>query len=59
MSIKVVTNFGELMRLARLLGDAKLSGDIERIKEAERNLKSYEELCKKSEMQIGLIGDIS
>ena len=43
--IKLVTNFGILMRLAKEESEAKKLGDKERIKKAEEEHESYRQLC--------------
>ena len=50
MSLKVVTSLKTLMILANELGKARLSGDPERIKEAEKKHDDYVEIIKKSDM---------
>ena len=47
--IKVVTSLGTLMLLAVEVGKARLSGDPVRLEEAEKELKIYENLVKKSD----------
>jgi hypothetical protein len=47
-----VTHFGVLMRYASELGKAKQSGDIERIKIAQRKHDEYHDLCIKADSMI-------
>jgi len=52
--VKVVTSLQTLMLLAKDVGNAKKTKDPEKIAEAERRLRSYEELCLRSdEMSTG------
>ena len=56
MSIKTVTSFRTLMKLAYELGQAHLSGDKERIARAVMNHDSYRDLCLQSdEMALNAI----
>ena len=50
--MKVITSFAILMQLASNLGKAKLSGDIEAIKKAQKEHDDYHELCMKSDQII-------
>jgi ATP-dependent RNA circularization protein (DNA/RNA ligase family) len=50
--MKVITSFAILMQLARKLGKAKLNGDIEAIKKAQKEHDDYHELCMKSDKII-------
>lgn len=43
--VAIVTHFGTLMKYASELGKAKKSGDVERIKLAQRKHDEYYELC--------------
>lgn len=53
MTVKVVTFTETLMRLAYELGQARLSGDSERIAKAERAHEDYRQACLGSdEMRI-------
>lgn len=45
MSVKVYTNFGVLLRLARALAVAERTGDVELIKKAKFEHDQYKELC--------------
>lgn len=59
----VRTDFGHLMRLAKAEGDAKKSGDPERIKAAEEAHQDYREQCLQSEemslgMTYGALGEL-
>ena len=47
--MKVVTNFGILMRLASELGKAKHSRDVDRISKAKKEHDDYKELCLQSD----------
>jgi len=55
MSVKVITNFGHLLRLATALGKAEKSGNEEEIKIAQKEHDAYKELCLKSDsMSLGV-----
>ena len=45
MSVKTITNFNELMRLAHLLGKARMSGNEDEIKKAQKEHDDYAKLC--------------
>jgi len=45
MSVKIVTYFGTLMRLAHAEGQARLSGDAEALAKAEAEHEAYRSLC--------------
>lgn len=47
--VKIVTSLSTLMLLAVEVGKARLSGDPVRLEEAEKELKIYENLVKKSD----------
>jgi hypothetical protein len=47
--VKIVTSLGTLMLLAVEVGKARSSGDSVRLEEAEKELKVYEGLVKKSD----------
>jgi len=49
MTIKVITNFGVLMRLAGALGQAKKSGKPDLIAEAQKAHDEYRDLCLKAD----------
>lgn len=42
------TNLGHLLRLAKQLGDAKKSGDPDKIKAAKQAHDTYRDICLKS-----------
>ena len=50
--MKIITDFSVLMRLARELGKARLSGDLERIEKAQKDHDEYYEICIKSDEMI-------
>jgi hypothetical protein len=53
--VKVITNFGVLMQLAKALGDAKKSGDADAIAEAQREHDDYRDLCLRAdEVTLGV-----
>jgi len=53
--IKVVTDFGVLMRLAKSLGNAKKSGDQVAIDKAQSEHDAYRDLCLASdEISLGV-----
>lgn len=55
MTIKVVTSFATLMKLAGKVGDAKKRGDTEALIQAEANLEDYRQLCLNAdEMMINV-----
>ena len=45
MSVKVITHFSTLMRLARAVGDAEKTGDAALIKKAHAEHDAYKKLC--------------
>jgi len=47
--VKVVASFSTLMKLAKEVGDARRSGDKERLAEAERAHDAYKEICLKAD----------
>lgn len=49
MSIKVVADFRVLMRYAKALGEAKKSGDADKISEAQRNHDAYATMCLRAD----------
>jgi hypothetical protein len=54
MSVKVVTSLGVLMRYASELGKAKISGDADKIAEAQKKHDEYKKLCLEAdEMATG------
>lgn len=55
MSIQVVTDFRELMRLSRALGQARKSGDPSAIARAQSAHDAYRDLCLKADrMALGV-----
>lgn len=55
MTVEIVTDFRELMRLANALGKAKKSGDPEAIVKAQAAHDHYKELCLKADrMSLGV-----
>ena len=55
MSLRIVTHFGTLMRLAKAAADARREGDPEKIAKAEKEHEDYRQMCLKSdEMVIGV-----
>lgn len=49
MTIRIVTDFRVLMQLAKLVGQAKKSGDREAIAKAEKEHDEYRDLCLRSD----------
>lgn len=47
--MKIVTNFGVLLRLAKAQAEAEKSGDKDRIKKATEAHMAYRELCLKAD----------
>lgn len=60
MTVRTITDFGELMRLAHALGQAKKRGNQEEIAKAQKEHDEYHALCLKAdEMRIGMrFGDL-
>ena len=58
--MEIVTSWETLMMYAKELGQARLSGDEERIAEAERKHDEYRDICLKSDrMVLGCtVGDL-
>jgi hypothetical protein len=53
--MKTITSFTTLMMYAKQLGDARKSGDVERIKQAQKEHDEYRDMCLESdEMIIGV-----
>lgn len=50
--MKVVTNFSVLMRLAWELGQAKMSGDLERIVKAQKAHDDYRDIVLRSDEMV-------
>lgn len=50
--MKIVTDFRELMRLARALGNAKKEGDPVAIAKAQAEHDEYKALCLKSDRML-------
>ncbi len=54
MTVRVVADFRELMRLAAALGKAKKSGDAEAIAKAQKEHDAYKDVCLKADqMALG------
>lgn len=54
MTIKIVTNFGVLLRLAKAVGEAKKSGDQEALVKAQAEHDAYKDLCLRADrMDLG------
>ncbi len=54
MPIRIVASFSRLMQLARAEGEARLSGDPERLAQAAAAHEAYRRLCLEAdEMHIG------
>ncbi len=60
MTVKVVTDFRELMRLAKALGDARKTGNVVAIAEAQAAHDAYRDLCLSADsMSLGVThGDL-
>lgn len=58
--MELVTSWQTLMMYAKELGEAKKSGNEERIKEAQEKHDTYRDICLKSDrMELGVtIGDL-
>jgi hypothetical protein len=57
--IKIVTNLSILMNLAKAVGDAKKTKQLDLIIKAEKELTAYEELVKMGTLNLGLTkGDL-
>lgn len=53
--MKIITSLETLMKYARDLGEARLSGDAERIKIAQERHDAYRDICLRSdEIHTGL-----
>lgn len=53
-NLKIVTNFGVLLRLAKAQADAEKEGDPDKIKKATQDHESYRQLCLKADrMDLG------
>jgi hypothetical protein len=50
--MKTIAYFGELMRLAKALGDAKKSGDKEKIEKAQAAHDAYHSICLKADEMV-------
>lgn len=50
--MKIVTSWQTLMQYAKAVGNAKKQGDVEALQEAEKQLKTYEDLVKRSDHTI-------
>ena len=49
MAVEIITNWDTLMQLAQEVGQAKLSGDKERLKKAQEAHDNYRDTCLKSD----------
>lgn len=47
--MRIISSWHTLINLAHAVGNAKKSGDAKRIKQAEKELKDYEEIVKMSD----------
>ena len=47
--VKIVASWNTLMKYAHELGQARLSGDADRITKAKADHTAYADICKKSE----------
>lgn len=47
--MKIITSWQTLMTKAKALGNARKHGDIDAIRKAEADLKSYEKICLQSD----------
>lgn len=55
MTIKIVTDFRVLMRLAKAVGQAEKAGDKEAIAKAQAEHDAYKDLCLKADkMNLGV-----
>ena len=48
--MKIITNFGVLLRLAKKQAEAEKSGDQEAIKKATAEQMAYKKICLESDM---------
>lgn len=51
-NVKVVASFATLMHLAAELGQARLSGDAERIERAQKAHDEYRDICLKADEML-------
>jgi hypothetical protein len=55
MMIKIIANFGHLVRLAKEMSDAEISGNKELYKIKKEEHESYKKICLEAdEVQIGI-----
>lgn len=54
MAIEIVCSWQTLMTYAKEVGQAKKSGDPERIAEAEARHEDYRQMCLKADRMVGL-----
>lgn len=55
MAIEIVTDFGVLLRLAKAVGQAEISGDQEAIAKAKAEHDAYKDLCLRADrMNLGV-----
>jgi hypothetical protein len=50
--MEIVTSFQTLMHYAKLLGDARKSGDPEKIRKAKEKHDEYAEMCLKADSML-------
>ena len=50
--MRIVTSFATLMQLAVELGQARLSGDAERIERAQKAHDDYRDICLKADEML-------
>ncbi len=50
--MRIVTSFATLMQLAAELGQARLSGDAERIERAQKAHDEYRDICLKADATL-------
>lgn len=50
--MRIVTSFATLMQLAAELGQARLSGDAERIERAQKAHDEYRDICLKADEML-------
>lgn len=49
---KIITFYSTLLHKARVLGQARLSGDPEQIAKAQKDHDEYADLCKRPDVQM-------
>jgi hypothetical protein len=50
--MKIVASFQTLMHYSKLLGEARKSGDETKIKEAQKKLNAYADICLKADSML-------